>query len=125
MKKKPVIKCDECKSQHECCLTGAWVDLEEAKKILKLGIKGGEFYQLEEDKNFPSGYRIGTSVNDNPCTFLTPKGLCSIHTIDYNLKPVHCIEFPYENGELAPFVEYLCVAVKSKRKKKEAQVAFR
>jgi len=119
MKKKPIIKCHKCITQHECCLTGAWVDLEEAKKILKLGIKGGEFFQLEEDKSYPSGYRIGTSVNDNPCTFLTPDGLCIIHKIDYALKPVHCIEFPYENGKLAPFAKYLCVAIKKKRKKKK------
>lgn len=110
------IDCCKCKTQEECCSTGAWLDLEEAKKILELGIKGGDFFHLEKDDSYPSGYVTSTSVNDNPCVFLTADGLCAIHKIDYNLKPSHCKEFPYENGKLSPLVEYLCVAAKPKRK---------
>jgi len=112
------IDCLKCKEQHVCCDFGAWVDLEEAKKILSLGLKG-EFFHLEEDKSFPSGYRVGTSLGDSRCSFLEPDGLCAIHKVDYNFKPAYCKEFPYEDGELSPFAEVLCLAVKSKRKTKK------
>ena len=119
MRNKKTVKCHECKTQEKCCRLGAWVDLEEAKKILALGIKGGDFFHLEEDKNYPSGYRVGTSIEDEPCTFITRDGLCAIHKIDYNLKPTHCKEFPYENGKLSSIAKYLCVAVKARRKDKK------
>ncbi len=112
------IDCRACRQQNACCVFGAWVDLEEAKKILSLGLKG-DFYHLEADKSFPSGYKVGTSYEDNCCSFLTPKGLCAIHIADYNLKPLHCREFPYESGKLSPFAAVLCPAVKSKRRLKK------
>lgn len=112
------IDCDKCEKQHACCKTGAWVDLEEAKKIMALGIKAGEFHQLEQDKDFPSGYCVATSYNSSPCTFLTPDGLCAIHKIDYNLKPHYCKEFPYEDGKLAYFVKDLCHEYKKINAKK-------
>lgn len=112
------IDCIQCRQQHACCGYGVWVDLEEAKKILSLGLKG-DFFHLEKDTDSPSGYRVGTSYEDNPCSFLTPAGRCAIHTADYKLKPVHCKEFPYENGKLSPFAGVLCVAVKSKKKIKK------
>jgi Fe-S-cluster containining protein len=111
------IDCLKCKKQHSCCDFGVWVDLEEAKKILALGLKG-DFYHLVKDKDYPSGYRVGTSCEDERCSFLTNEGLCAIHKADYNLKPVHCKEFPYENGKLAPIADRLCLIVKSERKKK-------
>jgi Fe-S-cluster containining protein len=113
-----VIDCCECQSQKDCCQFGAWLDLEEAKKIATLGLKG-EFFQLEQDKDFPSGFRIGTSYGDSPCTFLDPDGLCSVHKIDYGLKPNSCKEFPYENNKLAPLVDVLCSLFKSKIKKQK------
>ena len=112
------IDCEACKEQHVCCDFGAWVDLEEAKKILPLGLKG-DFFHFERDESFPSGYKVGTSLGNNRCTFLTAKGLCSIHKVDYNLKPTHCREFPYEDGKLSPFVKKLCAAVKSKKEDKK------
>ncbi len=115
------IDCQKCDKQHSCCDFGAWVDLEEAKKILSLGLKG-DFYHLEKDKDFPSGYRVGTSVEDNRCSFLTSKGLCSIHRVNYNLKPSICKEFPYENGRLSPFADVLCSVVKAKKRKKNRKV---
>jgi len=111
------IDCLKCREQHSCCNFGAWVDLDEAKKILALGLKG-DFYHLEKDGDYPSGYRVGTSVEDNRCSFLTPKGLCSIHKVNYDLKPAHCKEFPYEDGKLSPFADVLCSVVKSKKRKK-------
>ena len=116
-KRKNKVDCQECKVQPRCCRLGAWVDLNEAKKILGLGIKGGDFFHLEKDNDYPSGYRVGTSVEDEPCSFLTRKGLCSIHKIDYRLKPDHCKEFPYESGRLSPIASYLCESVKARRKK--------
>lgn len=116
MKKKHVIKCHKCKTQSDCCKFGAWADLEEAKKIIELGLKG-EFFQLEKDEDFASGYKLGTSYDDEPCTFLDPDGLCSIHKISYDLKPLSCKEFPYEDNELSPYVDILCTLHKSKKKK--------
>lgn len=107
-KKEESIDCSQCKTQAACCRLGTWVDLEEAKKILSLGIPGGDFFHLEKDDDYPSGYRMGTSVDDNPCTFLTPEGLCAIHKIDFDLKPEHCKEFPYEGDRISPIAEYLC-----------------
>ena len=112
------IYCSKCREQNSCCDFGTWVDLEEAKKILSLGLKG-DFYHLEEDKSFLSGYKVGTSYEDNRCSFLTSEGLCAIHEADYHLKPLHCREFPYENGKLSPFADVLCSVVKSKRKMKK------
>ena len=106
------IDCSKCKKASGCCETGAWVDLEQAKKILSLGLEG-TFYHLEKDDDFPSGYKVGTSYEYDPCTFLTPDGLCAIHKVDYSLKPSHCKEFPYEQGRLAEFAHILCSEVKA------------
>ncbi len=111
------IDCLKCRDQKSCCDFGVWVDLGEAKKILTLGLKG-DFYHLEKDEDSPSGYRVGTSYEDNPCSFITPKGLCAIHTVDYGLKPVHCKEFPYENGKLSSFASVLCPIAKAKIRRK-------
>lgn len=115
------IDCSKCVEQKSCCSFGAWVDLEEAKKIVPLKLKG-IFHHFEEDDDFPSGFKVGTSREDEPCTFLTPKGLCSIHKVDYDLKPTHCKEFPYDGGKLAPNVDLLCPAVKSIKKAKSLPV---
>lgn len=118
MKKKKEVECKHCKTQAKCCRLGAWIDLEEAKKILELEIKGGDFFHLEKDDSFPSGYKVGTSYEDEQCVFMAPDGLCIIHKIDYDLKPSTCKEFPYEDGELAPIAKYLCSEVRAKHKSK-------
>jgi Fe-S-cluster containining protein len=112
------IDCSKCKMASACCSYGAWVDLEEAKKILSLKLKG-DFYHFEKDRVFPSGYKVGTSIEDNPCSFLTADGLCAIHKVDYNLKPSHCKEFPYEKGRLSEFADVLCIKVKNRAKKRK------
>ena len=114
---KNIISCDKCKSQSDCCKFGAWADLEEAKRISALGLKG-EFFQLEKDKDFPSGYRIGTSYEDDSCSFLDTDGLCAIHKIDYDLKPKSCREFPYENKKISAFADVLCTPFKTRIKKR-------
>jgi len=115
-KKLEVIDCLKCQNQADCCRMGAWIDLEEAKKILSLGIKG-DFFHLEIDKEFPSGFKVGTSYEDEPCVFQDADGLCRIHKIDYALKPVTCKEFPYENGKIAPIADVLCVQYKARIEK--------
>jgi hypothetical protein len=119
MKRNKNVECRECDSQAKCCRLGVWVDLEEAKKILALRIKGGDFFHLEKDNSFPSGYKVGTSIEDEPCTFITSDSLCAIHKINYSLKPIHCKQFPYENGKLSYIAKHLCVLVKSRSKKKK------
>ena len=114
------IDCNKCTRMSHCCSTGAWVDLEEAKKILKLGL-GGEFYHLERDGDFPSGYKIGTSIGYNACTFLTKKGLCSVHIADYGLKPKMCIEFPLEKGKPAPYLDELCIMYMEQKKRRQGK----
>lgn len=118
-KKKIVIDCLKCQAQSDCCRLGAWIDLEEAKKILSLGIKG-DFFHLEKDKHFPSGYKVGTSYEDEPCVFLDADGLCRVHKFDYAHKPVTCKEFPYEGKKIASIAKFLCVAHKSKKRKSKA-----
>jgi len=110
------IDCLKCKAPADCCRFGAWIDLEEAKKIISLGIKG-DFFHLEKDSDFPSGYRVGTSYEDEPCSFLEADGLCAVHKISYRFKPNTCKEFPYENNKLSPFADVLCSPYKSKKKK--------
>lgn len=112
------VDCFKCTQQHTCCDFGAWVDLEEAKKISKLGLKG-IFYHLEPDDCFPSGYKVGTSYEEEKCSFLTKNGLCSIHKVDIKYKPSHCKEFPYEDGKLSSFAKLLCHHVKAKKKRKK------
>lgn len=112
------IDCSKCARPSECCNFGAWVDLEEAKQILSLGLKG-DFYHLEKDKTFPSGYKVGTSYEDECCSFLTRDGLCSIHKVDYRFKPAHCKEFPYENGRLSDLADVLCSQAKDRIKKRK------
>jgi Fe-S-cluster containining protein len=117
------IDCNKCPRQCTCCETGAWVDLEEAKKILASGHKfPGSFFEFEKDETFPSGYRVGTSLAFGRCTFLTDDGLCSIHKVSYDLKPSLCKEFPLEKGKPAPFLDELCYFVKSKNAGREVKV---
>ncbi len=115
---KELISCHKCGTQADCCKLGAWIDLEEAKKILTLGLKG-DFFHLEEDDVFPSGYKVGTSYEDEPCTFLDSDGLCSVHKVDYAFKPVTCKEFPFEDGKLSSFAKVLCTTYKAKIKNKK------
>ncbi|MFH1656029.1 MAG: YkgJ family cysteine cluster protein [Candidatus Omnitrophota bacterium] len=107
------INCLECPKKENCCQTGAWVDLREALKISSLGLPG-EFYHFKKDKKFPSGYKADTSYDHGPCSFLTASGLCSIHKVDYNLKPAYCKEFPYEDGKIAPLAKEFCLLVEGK-----------
>ena len=113
-----VISCHKCVTQADCCKLGAWIDLEEAKKILTLRLKG-DFFHLEEDKAFPSGYKVGTSYEDERCTFLDSDGLCSVHKVDYAFKPVTCKEFPFEDGKLSSFAKVLCTPYKAKIKNRK------
>lgn len=118
--KKIEIDCCQCKDQSKCCRFGAWIDLEEAKKILSRGIKG-DFFHLEIDQEFPSGYKVGTSIEDEQCVFLDSDGLCRIHKIDYAVKPITCKEFPYEGNKIAPIADVLCSVHKTRMKKSKSR----
>jgi len=118
-KQKIIIDCLKCKNQADCCRFGAWIDLEEAKRILALGIKG-DFFHLAIDKTFPSGYKVGTSYEDEQCVFLDSDGLCRVHKVDYAVKPLTCKEFPYEGEKISPIAKVLCAAHKSKIKRSKA-----
>ncbi|MCX5705374.1 MAG: YkgJ family cysteine cluster protein [Candidatus Omnitrophica bacterium] len=117
-KSRRSIKCHECRTQADCCRFGAWIDLEEAKRIISSGIKG-DFFHLEEDKGFPSGFKVGTSYEDEPCIFLGSDGLCLVHKADYSLKPVTCKDFPYENNRISSFADVLCTPYRSRIKKRQ------
>ncbi|MFC1632103.1 YkgJ family cysteine cluster protein [Candidatus Omnitrophota bacterium] len=109
------IDCGECPEQSHCCQEGVSLDLEEAKKILDLKIPRGKFYDLDVDDDFSSGFRVDTSLGSDPCSFLTPEGLCAIHKISYDLKPTPCKEFPCDAQEkdgLSADVTYLCLLYK-------------
>ena len=117
MKTNKHINCLACSRPHECCQIGSWVDLDEAKKILALKIKGGNFYLLRKVKHrdFPSGYMTSTSYGMTPCTFLNKAGRCIIHIKDYRLKPVVCKEFPFEDGKLSKEVHSICAEIKKRK----------
>jgi Fe-S-cluster containining protein len=99
---------------------GAWIDLDEAKRILKRGIKG-DFFHLEMDDEYPSGFRVGTSYEDEKCVFLDKDGLCRVHKVDYALKPVTCKEFPYEGEEVSSMADILCLEYKAMRARNKAK----
>jgi Fe-S-cluster containining protein len=103
---------------------GAWIDLKEAKQIISLGIKG-DFFHLEKDDTFPSGYKVGTSYEDDPCSFLRSDGLCAIHKVDYKFKPQSCKEFPYEDNKVSSFAKILCTPYKSKIQNRKKAVIIR
>lgn len=109
------FNCRPCPSKHNCCQEGVWVDLDEAKKILCLTLSG-KFFHLEEDDGFPSGYKIATCIDDNPCSFLNRKGFCEIHKLGYALKPAYCKQFPYEDGGISSDAKYLCLLYDDKIK---------
>ncbi|MBU1905983.1 MAG: YkgJ family cysteine cluster protein [Candidatus Omnitrophica bacterium] len=109
------IDCSECRKQEFCCQEGVEVDLGEARKIESLGLSG-KFYHKRKAKKYPSGYKVSTNFKEEPCSFLTTDGLCSIHKIDYELKPAYCKEFPYENGKLSPIAKYFCLLDKRIKK---------
>ena len=112
------INCRKCPYPASCCQEGVSIDLEEALKILSLGLSG-EFFHLEKDKDFPSRYRIDTSYGDNPCTFLSKDGRCSIHAVNYELKPTPCKEFPHaEGGKFSSDAKRICVVYRQSRGKK-------
>ncbi|MFH1414350.1 MAG: YkgJ family cysteine cluster protein [Candidatus Omnitrophota bacterium] len=109
------IDCSKCPKQEICCQEGVEVDLAEARKIESLGLSG-KFYHRRKAIKYPSGYKVSTNLKEEPCSFLTADGLCSIHKIDYELKPTYCKQFPYEDGKLAPFAKYFCLLAKPGKK---------
>jgi len=106
------VDCLSCDFRGSCCRKGVWVDLEEAKKIIELDTLGN-FYDLKKDEDFPSGYKIGTCLENEKCTFLGIDNLCVIHRINYELKPHYCKEFPLEDGKVTGDIIHLCPKVEA------------
>lgn len=109
------IDCGKCTHFGSCCRFGVEVDLEEAKKILRLGLPAhlNGLEVANDKKRFPSGYKVDTSIGDTPCEFLCPDGKCAIHKIDPDLKPTVCKEFPDWNS---PAHYQFCVMMEKKEK---------
>lgn len=103
------IDCQKCVHKgFSCCRYGTWVDLEEAKKITELDLFGS-FEDIEVDTEYPSGFKIATKIENGACSFLDKDGLCSIHKVNYELKPHYCKEFPLRDGKFFENAKHLCV----------------
>ena len=82
------------------------VDLDHAKKIsgLKLKLKKPWFYNLFKDKDMVTGWAVSTVVRDGRCVFQKKNYLCMI----YKNRPIHCKDFPIEEGRIHRYYNYLC-----------------
>ncbi len=116
-----VARCrvEECRAT--CCGHGVYVDLAQASQIMEEAdlIKPylppqrrdpDQWFDGEavEDSDFPSGYRVGTEVLEDPrhaagtrCVFLRPDNRCGIQAAavangrhPWDLKPFYCALFP-------------------------------
>ncbi|OGU75109.1 MAG: hypothetical protein A2V93_11040 [Ignavibacteria bacterium RBG_16_34_14] len=103
-----------CKCMGECCLYGVYMDLSEAKNILKIKnnlipifdasqVKDSAkwFEHYEKDDDFESGIAVGTEINNHKCTFLDKNGLCALQKLaihegfhKWKYKPQYCVLFP-------------------------------
>ncbi len=98
-----------------CCQGGVMADLKERDAILDhkdLILRYMEPYQehdsaawfedeVVEDTDYPSGFAVGTSANDDGCVFLDREGRCVLQKAamaenlpKFHLKPYFCVAFP-------------------------------
>ncbi len=104
----------ECDCSGECCHYGVYTDRDECKVILSMQDEIKQnldetqtpvvekwFEPEEEDKDFASGFAVGTELHNGKCVFLDKKGLCTIQKISmqkqefkWKNKPIYCILFP-------------------------------
>lgn len=115
-----VPHCDVSKCFGQCCDWGVYMDKDYKDVILKykddiISVMDenqhkdtNEWFEkeLEEDKDFPSGYAIGTEVYKTPqgkeqCVFKDKNGFCSIQNASiklgkhkWEIKPKYCIMYP-------------------------------
>lgn len=106
----------------ECCWYGVYVDLKEMeiilekKELIKQYMDETQtkdeskwFEEIEEDKDFDSGYCAGTQIYNHKCVFLDKNGYCSLQKAAigngefmWKYKPIYCVIFPLTiyNGTL-------------------------
>lgn len=107
--------CEQC-YVGTCCREGVEADLFEVARILKmdLDIPRPWFDFLGRDKRMPSGYKFSTVLKKRRCIFQDDNMRCRI----YEIRPRYCLEFPFENGKIAPFYRDLCHHSRKHKKKK-------
>ncbi|MFC1703274.1 YkgJ family cysteine cluster protein [Candidatus Omnitrophota bacterium] len=108
-----VALCKTCKS-GSCCKDGVEVDFKKAIELslLDLNLKKPWFEGLCRDNDFPSGWRVATIVRDRRCVFQRKNKLCRI----YPVRPLHCADFPIENGKIPSLYKYLCSESRKNKK---------
>ncbi len=113
----------------ECCWYGVYVDLKEMelilekKELIKQYMDETQtkdesmwFEEIEEDKDFDSGYCAGTQIYNHKCVFLDKNGYCSLQKAAtengefmWKYKPIYCVIFPLTiyNGTLTVDDEHI------------------
>ena len=115
LNKKFASGCSMGACNATCCQGGVAADVKERDAILEhkeLILRHMEPYQEHdpaawfdeetvEDPDYPSGYAVGTSVDDNGCVFLDNAGRCVLQKAamaenlpKFFLKPFFCVAFP-------------------------------
>ena len=116
-----MARCRLAECQAACCGHGVYVDLAHANRVVEEAevIKPhlprerrnvDEWFdgRVEEDGDFPSGYRVGTQVIPDPhhptgtrCVFLRPDNFCALQVASkaqkrhpWDLKPFYCALYP-------------------------------
>ena len=112
---------NNCKGN--CCKYGVWADVEESKNILEHADLIRQYMEPHQeqdpqrwfedhtviDKDFPSGFAIGTQIRETGCVFLDSKGRCVLQSAAmeegmdrFALKPFFCVAYPIsiEDGVL-------------------------
>jgi len=106
-----------CRCASDCCSGGVYADVTEREMILsqqekikrqmdETQTKDEHLWfdrEIENDADFVSGRRVGTSVVNDKCVFLNRTGQCSIQLAAvaeglhrWAWKPLYCILYPIE-----------------------------
>lgn len=108
-----------CNCPGECCNYGVLTDYNEYLNILSLKDKiiplmdetqsknvKDWFDEKIVDKDFESGFAVGTEIINDKCTFLDKNGLCTLQKLalkegefKWKYKPLYCVLFPLTTYE--------------------------
>lgn len=121
LERRSVARCHLAECRAACCGHGVLVDMADASRIvqeaelvkphLPLGRRDVDAWfdgNVVADTDFPSGYRVGTEVVDDPhhaagtrCVFLCHDNRCALQVAAvaqnrhrWDLKPFYCALFP-------------------------------
>ena len=121
LERRPVARCRLSECGAACCGHGVFVDLADASRIfqeaevvkphLPSARRDADSWfdgNVVTDPDFPSGYRVGTEVVEDPkhvagtrCVFLRPDNRCALQVAavaqnrhPWDLKPFYCALFP-------------------------------